>query len=145
MSGPIINPIWFYLISALSTLKIVASICCGVSIFCIMVWLATKDDEDWLLSLDKKKPDYLEQWINKNTILETVNAIILRVKWVKRFIAAGVISLILVIFTPSRNDMYLITAANLVTYENIDAASTTAKDAFDYIIDSIKEITDKEE
>lgn len=59
------------------------------------------------------------------------------IKWLKRDIAVLIISLLAVVFIPSKETMYKMLVANYVTYENVETATDAIKDSVDYIFDKL--------
>ena len=51
----------------------------------------------------------------------------------------SIVGILLGAFLPSKNTLYLMKAAQLETYENIEVAGESTKEIFSYIIDSLKE------
>lgn len=121
----VISPWFFYIINivdninnvigTLGIISIVLSLSCVVAIF--LFWC--DDDEKSL------------KFISKRLFKPAVTC----------FIILSIIDL----FIPTKETMYQMTAAKFVTYQNIEMAGETAKEAFDYIVDSIKEITEEAE
>ncbi len=128
MSGPIINPIFFYwldvvngLDSALFTLECAMVILAIVSIIIICVMLTIiKDYPD--NCEDEKKHLKLWQKIFKISISSFIFAILLS------------------IFIPSKETLLSIMVAKFATYENAAWTLDTVKSAVDYIIEAISNI-----
>lgn len=125
---PIINPLWFYLIDILSTIKetfflgyvipviiLIAGVA-GIAYYIIgMEYIDCTRDED----------DYNNLW--KKLFLKPFKII---------SIAAIVISC-LTVFIPKEETMYKMMVANYVTYENVEIATDAIQDGVDYIMDKI--------
>lgn len=58
----------------------------------------------------------------------------------KKFIIPLAITSILVIVVPSKQTVYKMMVANLVTYENVDLTTETIEEAFDHAIDKLMEL-----
>ena len=63
-------------------------------------------------------------------------------KWIVSLLVA---SAIIVTFVPSKEVCYQMAAASLVTPNNISIVGETAKDAIDYIVESVDKVLDEEE
>ena len=58
----------------------------------------------------------------------------------KKLIIPLVIAFVLTIVVPSKETIYEMIVANLVTYENVDLTTETLEEAFDHIIDKLGEL-----
>lgn len=58
----------------------------------------------------------------------------------KKLIIPLVISFVLTIVVPSKEAIYKMIVANLVTYENVDMTTETIEEAFDHVIDKLGEL-----
>lgn len=58
----------------------------------------------------------------------------------KKLIIPLVITFVLTIVVPSKETIYKMIVANLVTYENVDLTTETLEEAFDHIIDKLGEL-----
>ena len=56
-----------------------------------------------------------------------------------------ILSIVFLVFVPSKDTIYKMMIASQVTTENIDTAKETIQDVADYIVDAVKEIKDKED
>ena len=66
------------------------------------------------------------------------------IKLNKTLITIFIISTILSIFTPTKEACYQMAAASLVTPDNISIVDETAKNAIDYIVESVDKALDEE-
>lgn len=116
MDNPIINPIWFYLADAIPSLGVFLGLLGGG--FCIvgLVFLVVGED-----------------------IKEDINRC-------KKCLIPGLIILLLSFMTPSKDTIYQMIAAKVITPNNIkivsDYVSDTATNVSDNLTDAIKDIMD---
>lgn len=117
MTGPIISPFWIYLIqiaSVFNTIVTTVTIVAGViTLFTLISWFATAVEGDD--TYDCKKAAL------RMTIISICFAC-------------------LSAFIPSRDTMIGMFAAQMISYENVDAIGDTAKESVDYIIDQIDKL-----
>lgn len=121
---PIISPIWFYLVSLASKVGdfAMALIIGGVILVAILsILIVIIESEGDFENDDEKKRWY--GYLKKSII--TV-------------IAAG----ILYCAVPSETTCYKMMAAQVVTPDNISTVGKTSEDIINYIVESVKEITD---
>jgi len=121
---PIISPIWFYLVSLASKVGdfAMALILGGVILVAILsILIVIIESEGDFGNDDEKKRWY--GYLKKSII--TV-------------IAAG----ILYCAVPSETTCYKMMAAQVVTPDNISTVGKTSEDIINYIVESVKEITD---
>lgn len=118
MNTPIISPLWFYLIGTipkvagvLADISLVLFIFCGVVIFVVVL---TSDDNDEGQAAIKRVWTALKKKLIVAVILLSLSNVI-----------------------PSKEVCYQMAAASLITPANIGATKETAKEAIDYVIDSI--------
>lgn len=120
--NPIINPLWFYLIDTITSLKVVflvtavliGIVLTGVS-FCHLSW-----DID----------DFKEFW---------------EYKYTKTITVVGVISLIIGCLLPGVETAYKMLVASLVTPDNIAAVGESVSSVVDYIIDSVNKLIESKQ
>ena len=63
-------------------------------------------------------------------------------KWITTLF---ILSAILMLFVPTKETCYQMAAASLVTPDNLTAVGETAKNAIDYIVESVDKVLDEEE
>lgn len=112
---PIVNPIWFYIMSISTGLKVV---CISVALISgAITGIVFMNIEDGFCEpKDLKKPLTL-------------------------LVLFGVLS----ILVPSENTIHKCLVANLVTYENVEVVKGEATELIDYIIDSVDKLNDSKE
>ena len=114
--SPIVNPLWFYLFGLVDNLREAAN--------AILIFLGAGTGI------------YVFIW----TVLEGE-----KVKVPKWIMSLLVISAVIMTFIPSKEICYQMAAASLVTPDNISIVGETAKDAIDYIVESVDKVLDEEE
>lgn len=121
---PIINPVAIYVINLMGSLRvgliIGAVIFAALTIFCAAEYMDMKDgnsDEDKQMTKDFYRSS-------------------------KRFLICFVLTLILVVFVPSKDTCVEMLVASYVTPDNIDAGVEKTKESIDYIVEKIKEVQD---
>lgn len=124
---PIISPIWFYLVNLFSKVEILteALIALGVIltvIFAIIV-IAVEVDGEFISEEERKK------WYGR----------------IKKSIIIAIIAGIMYCAIPSEATCYKMMAAQVVTPDNISTVGKTSEDIINYIVESVKEITDSNE
>lgn len=124
---PIISPIWFYLVNLFSKVEILteALIALGVIltiIFAIIV-IAVEVDCEFVSEEERKK------WYG----------------YIKKSIIIAIIAGIMYCAIPSEATCYKMMAAQVVTPDNISTVGKTSEDIINYIVESVKEITDSNE
>lgn len=124
---PIISPIWFYLVNLFSKVEILieALIALGVIltiIFAIIV-IAVEVDGKFVSEEERKK------WYG----------------YIKKSIIIAIIAGIMYCAIPSEATCYKMMAAQVVTPDNISTVGKTSEDIINYIVESVKEITDSNE
>lgn len=112
---PIVNPIWFYLSDFFGELNLFVWIFVFLCIVGTVICFISASDE------------YGEE-----------NAFFYKVS--KRFGIATIIFAIIAVAVPSSNTVQEIAVANIVTYENVEAAKGEATELIDYIIDSVDKL-----
>lgn len=123
---PIINPLWFYIISIGAGLKdfffwggfVFLIIFFGCFLYVFYCY------EDRILK-EKEAKDH----ILKNKSLAIIGAVFI-------FLSA---------FAPSKETCYQMMAASVVTEENIEKVGTTATNVIDYIIESVDHLLNEDE
>ena len=118
----IVNPMWFYLISVLDGIDILALFAC---ILILIIWLFSPLCLPYLDEFDIHIEKIIKPLFKKSVIL---------------FVA----SLIVAIMVPGREDMEKMLIASYATENNISAATNYGKDLVDYIFDKVNG-ADKEE
>lgn len=121
---PIISPIWFYLVSLASKVGdfAMALIIGGIILVAILsILIVIVETENGFEDDDERKKWY--GYLKRSVI--TV-------------IAAG----ILYCAVPSETTCYKMMAAQVVTPDNISTVGKTSEDIINYIVESVKEITD---
>ena len=114
--SPIVNPWWFYLFGLVDNLREAA--------FVILIFLGTGIGVTvFILGALEGEKVKVPKWI----------------------ISLIVASAIIMTFVPSKEVCYQMAAASLVTPDNISIVGETAKDAIDYIVESVDKVLDKEE
>lgn len=131
---PIINPLWFYLIDILSTIK--ETFFLGYVIPVIILIAGVAGIAYYIIGIEyidcaRDEDDYNNLW--KKLFLKPFKII---------SIAAIIISC-LTVFIPKEETMYKMMVANYVTYENVEIAADTIQDGVDYIMDKINGNEDK--
>lgn len=131
---PIINPLWFYLIDILSTIKETFFI--GYVIVIIMLTAGVAGIAYYIIGIEcvdcgMSEDNYNDLW--KKMFLKPFKCI---------SIAAIVVSC-LTVFIPKEETMYKMMVANYVTYENVEIATDAIQDGVDYIMDKINGNEDK--
>lgn len=128
---PIINPLWFYLIDVLSTIKEIFFI--GYIIVAIVLIAGVAGMAYYIIGIDcdMSEDNYNDLW--KKMFLKPFKCI---------SIAAIIISC-LTVFIPKEETMYKMMVANYVTYENVEIATDAIQDGVDYIMDKINGNEDK--
>lgn len=115
MNTPIINPLWIYLIDVAGELDILSILAVAICLVIVLVSIGMYSDG---------YKDWLE--IGKKALL------------------FGVISLIMLIFTPSEDTMYKMLVTNYVTPQNIEVTGETITDAVDYIFEKVEQLQEEE-
>ena len=111
--NPIVNPIWFYIISVFNGLKVMSGILLMSIVVLVICTLATSfDDINWEMVENKK--------ITKMIIIVST-------------ICASVI-----LFVPNEETMYKMMIASYITEENVEIAKGEVKELIDYIAEKIK-------
>lgn len=111
MSGPIINPLWIYLMSISSGVKIAFGITAGL----LLLYVFT----DWLVETmadeEMKKPKI-------------------------KILILGCVFVVSCILTPSSKTVMAMAAAQNITYEVVDETGKIVKNSVDYIFDKVIEV-----
>ena len=123
---PIINPIYFYLISVCGDLKLafMLAVFIGVVVatICIIVFITMK-----YKALNYEDEEYADKHLKVS---------------IKCFIVC-IIMCFTSCFIPSEDTCYKMMAASIVTPDNIAAVGNSAQDITDYIIDTINKISEE--
>lgn len=130
---PIINPLWFYLIDVLTTIKEIFFL--GYVIIIIILIAGLAGIAYCLIGAEfvTDEKSYNDMW--KKFFLKPFKII---------SIIAVVLSC-LTIFIPKEETMYKMMVANYITYENVDKATDAIKDGVDYVMDKINGDNDKKD
>lgn len=119
---PIINPWLIYFASIADHIGIVGvlftSITTVSSLFLLAFYIATKIEEG-----ESRETKILRAWSIRSGI-------------------AALIFLLVTVFTPSRNTVIAMIAANAITPDAIEAAADAGKDVVDYLTESIEDLID---
>lgn len=124
---PIINPIWFYLVNLFSKVGdfAIALIIGGIILTVIFtIFLFIVETEGYFESEEERRRCY--GYLKKCIIT---------------IIAVGIMYCAI----PSETTCYKIMAAQVVTPDNISTVGKTSEDIINYIVESVKEITDSNE
>ena len=117
----IISPWVFYLIGMAETINFLAFIASIVFVAISgFLWL------DWLEA--------------RNRYEEKDEDVLAGRKFVVKVSIAAIVSLSVLIFTPSSNTCYKMLAANMFTEKNVTAATEYVTDVIDYAVDKVKEL-----
>lgn len=121
MTEPIVNPMFFYLISIVDELRIVcllfafAAVSLGITTFIYKMEYDPEDEEE-----EVKKGEYIKKLLRRAVIFGT-------------FAFIG-------IFIPSKETMIQMEVASLATPENLNSTKEQAKNFIDYIVDSVDKL-----
>lgn len=124
MTGPIINPWWLYLYSIVGGISTVleVSLMCGLIAFTIIAGFRIAAAVD--------PPD--------DEILDIIK------KFFKRIIIGMACITISYILVPNQDLMMKMFILNNITYENLETVGGVTKEGFDYVMESIDELINKE-
>lgn len=124
---PIISPIWFYLVNLFNKAETLtkALIAFGVilSIIFAIVVITVELNGEFASEEERKK------WYG----------------YLKKSIITAIIAGIMYCAIPSEATCYKMIAAQVVTPDNISTVGKTSEDIINYIVESVKEITDSNE
>lgn len=124
---PIISPIWFYLVNLFNKVEIltITLIVFGIIITVIIgaILIAVEVDGEFVSEEERKK------WYG----------------YLKKSIITAIIAGIMYCVIPSETTCYKMMAAQVVTPDNISTIGKTSEDIINYIVESVKEITDSNE
>lgn len=124
---PIISPIQFYLVNLFSKVEILteALIALGVilSVIFAIVVISVELNGEFVNEEERKK------WYG----------------YLKKSIITAIIAGIMYCAIPSESTCYKMMAAQVVTPDNISTVGKTSEDIINYIVESVKEITDSNE
>lgn len=123
MTGPIINPWWLYLYHVIGGINVVLEI---FLIFGIIVFLATALILG-LASIDKY-----------DDIVDTMKKVTKRAAIILMCIVGAYI------IVPSQDLLLKMFILDNITYENLETVGGVTKEGFDYIMESIDELINKE-
>ena len=115
--NPIINPLWFYLIDTITSLKVV------FLVIGVLIWIVLTIVSICHLSWDVD--DLKEFW---------------EYKYTKSIAIVGAISLIVGCLIPGIETSYKMLVASLVTPDNIAAVGESVSSIVDYIINSVDKL-----
>lgn len=120
--NPIISPWVFYLIGMADVIQFLALVASIVFVVISgFLWF------DWLHDLDR----YGEK--DEDVLSER--------KIVVKMSIAAIVSLAILVFTPSSNTCYKMLAADMFTQDNINNATEYVTDVIDYAVDRVKELS----
>lgn len=123
---PIINPLWFYFVSLadkVGALAIILIICEVILLGILAILLVVVEAEGNFESEERRR------WYG----------------YLKRSIITVIAAGILYCAVPSETTCYKMMAAQIVTPDNISTVGKTSEDIINYIVESVKEITDSNE
>jgi uncharacterized membrane protein len=115
MNTPIINPLWIYLIDIANELDLLSMLAVGICVVMVLVSIGM---------VSEGYKDYL--------------------KLGKKALVFGVISLIVLIFTPSEDTMYKMLVTSYITPQNIEVTGETITDTVDYIFEKVEQLQEEE-
>ena len=119
---PIINPWLIYFVSIADNIGIVGVIFTSIMtvsfLFLLAFYIASKIEEG-----ESRETKVLRTWSIRSGI-------------------AALIFLLVTVFTPSRNTVIAMIAANAITPNAIEAAADVGKDVVDYLTESIEDLID---
>lgn len=124
MTGPIINPWWLYLYNVIGGVHVVLEVflICGFFAFIIItafrIAAAVDPPDDEILDIIKK--------------------------FFKRIIIGMACITISYILVPNQDLMMKMFILNNITYENLETVGGVTKEGFDYVMESIDELINKE-
>lgn len=128
MNNYIINPMFFYWIEVVSTLKELSlgAICAagGTLIFAVIKYFADKDSAENWPSISERE----------------IRALPGDKKLVKWSLIALIIACLVYIFIPSRDTILYMQIAKMATVENVELTVDAVKSAVEYIITAVKEM-----
>lgn len=117
----IINPLWFYLISVSSNLRMA---CIIIAVFAFtIIFIGT------ILYPLLEAEDMGAEFKG----------------WRPKLIIIGIVCTFIGILAPSKETCYQMMVASLVTKENIEMTAEAGREAVDYIVDSIDKLLDEQE
>lgn len=124
--SPIISPWVFYLIGMTDTIQILALFASIVFVAISgLLWFAWMKD---FFRYGEKDEDVLRAR-----------------KIVVKMSIAAIVSLSILVLTPSSDTCYKMLAADMFTQDNIDSATEYVTDVVDYAVDKVKELQNMEE
>ena len=124
-NAPIILPVFFYLLQVLDELKLVTIIFFSLSVaiaFIIAIvefYTFLDDEESKIISLFSK--------------------------WLKRSLVATIISLVLLVFLPTKKTIIAMVIAKNITPQNIENAQNVIKSSIDYVFEKINSLESTKE
>lgn len=129
---PVINPMLIYLMDISDALKTIGMVVFMIAAFVIAIPFIVGAFE-YLCSMPygENDPDYKKSLKILAMAKKNLQS--------KAFIIL-IVSFISATFVPSKDTIYKMMVANMVTYENVNFASETIEDAFDHVIDKFNEL-----
>lgn len=123
---PIISPIWFYLVNLASKVGdfAMALIIGGIILAGILTLMIIIIETEGGFESEKER----RRWYN----------------CLKKFVITVIAAGVLYCAVPSETTCYEMMAAQVVTPDNISAVGKTSEDIINYIVESVKEITDSD-
>lgn len=135
----IISPWWFYLIDVFGGLELLSSTIAICTFFIAPISFCVKHTSSSSASrLLKRHGEGDSDYIESKT-LSIVTDKIFKVSSI-----LFVICSLLTVSIPSKETMYTMMVANMVTYENVEVATDVIKDGVDYILQAFEEGEDAE-
>ena len=113
MNEPIINPWIFYFAEVANVFKILSLVLCFCIFFIGGIYIASQNDSGVKFK-DYKKVFY-------------------------KILVGFIITLLIGVFTPSKDTLYCMAIAQKITPANIETMEETGKDFIDYITEKVKE------
>lgn len=126
-SGYIVNPIWFWLISIVEDIDFFVSFILGFSVFAIFIMSII------IFFIYIESGQGFREYIGKYKII------------LRRLFICFIVTAVIAILVPSRQDMEKIIIFSKLTEENVTAATDYGKDLVDYVFDKINETTKENE
>lgn len=127
MNEPIIAPIFFYWLQLIDRIGIVAmsvfimatSVAVILPIIMCCFWSDSYSSGSW------------QEWVDSHPAC---------VRWTKRCAVMSILSLVFIVFVPTKKTVVSMSVAKAVTPQNIESAKDTVKSGIDYMFDKIKDL-----
>lgn len=117
----IIDPMWFYWINVVGTLKNILLTFMSLSIVAAVIFFVGLINTHIEYDADDKDYKFFKKW----TLIS---------------VSLAILFVVFYIFCPNKNSMIEMQIARYVTYENAEWTVETVKSAVDYIVQAIKSI-----